>query len=55
MAVMEADTTAAVSEEVVSQATVPVTAEVKTADAPVAAAESPAATEAPARWAAPLW
>lgn len=46
---MEAEPTVAVSEEVVSQATATLTAEVKAADAPVAAAESPAATEVPAR------
>lgn len=47
--VMEADTTAAVSEEPVSQAVVQHTAEVKAADAPVASSETPVATEAPAR------
>lgn len=47
--VMEADTTAAVSEEPVSQAVVQHAAEVKAADAPVASSETPVATEAPAR------
>lgn len=47
--VMEAETTAAVSEEPVSQAVVHHTAEVKAADAPVASSETPVATEAPAR------
>lgn len=47
--VMEAETTTAVSEELLSQAVVHHTAEVKTADAPVASTESSAATEAPAR------
>lgn len=46
--VMEAETTAAVSEEPVSQAVVHHTAEVKAADAPVASSETPVATEAPA-------
>lgn len=47
--VMEAETTTAVSEELLSQAVVHHTAEVKTADAPVASSESSAAPEAPAR------
>lgn len=47
--VMEAETTTAVSEELLSQAAVQHTAEVKTADAPVASSESSATTEAPAR------
>lgn len=47
--VMEAETATAVSEELLSQAAVHHTAEVKTADAPVPSSESLAATEATAR------
>lgn len=47
--VMEAETATAVSEEHLSQVAVHHTAEVKTADAPVASAESSAAAEATAR------
>uniref|UniRef100_A0A3Q3VR52 Pre-mRNA-processing factor 40 homolog A n=1 Tax=Mola mola TaxID=94237 RepID=A0A3Q3VR52_MOLML len=47
--VMEVETTTAVSEELLSQAAVHHTAEVKTADAPVASSESSATTEAPVR------
>lgn len=46
---VEAEMTAAVSEEPMSQAAVHHTAEVKVVDAPVASSETPAATEAPAR------
>lgn len=48
--VMEVEPPAAVSEEAVPQEAVQQTAEVKTADAPVASSESPAVTEAPARY-----
>lgn len=47
--IMEAETATAVSEEHLSQAAVHHTAEVKTADAPVASSESSVATEATAR------
>ncbi len=47
--VMEAETATAVSEEHQSQAAVHHTAEVKTADAPVASSESSVAAEATAR------
>lgn len=47
--VMEAETATAVSEEHLSQAAVHHTAEVKSADAPVASSESSAPTEATAR------
>lgn len=45
----EVETAAAVPEEQPSQVTVHHTAEVKTADAPVASSESPAATESTVR------
>lgn len=45
--VMEAETTTAVSEELVSQGVVHQAAEVKTTDAPVASSESLVVTETP--------
>uniref|UniRef100_A0A674MIP6 Pre-mRNA-processing factor 40 homolog A n=1 Tax=Takifugu rubripes TaxID=31033 RepID=A0A674MIP6_TAKRU len=50
VAVMEAEPTVAVSEEVVSQATATLTAEVKAADAPVAAEERPELQKKTYKW-----